>query len=492
MTRRLRRAALVLLAAIALPGATLLANAWRLPSRQLPAANVAAPRIDLPAAAVRLADALKFRTVSAEGPASHGEFRKLHDHLQRSFPRVHASLERETIAGLSLLYTWRGSDPRLEPILLMAHQDVVPAEASAWKGDPFAGEVRDGFIWGRGAWDNKSALLAQMEAVELLLAQGVRPARTIYLAYGHDEELQGFAGAREIARVLSSRGVRLHYALDEGLVVTDGVLPGLPRPAALVGVAEKGYATVVLRAPGTPGHSLMPPTGGRGAIPRLASALRRLEEEQMPGAIRGVTREMFETLAPEMGGVQRVALSNLWLTGPLLQAQLARGAVTNAMVRTTTAATLLKAGVKENVLPASAEATLNFRIFPGDTRADVERHVREVAGEGYEVALSPEGSEPSLVSPTGSAAWREVAGAVRAAFPDALVAPGLVLGGTDARHYAALTASIYRFSPVRVRPGDADRIHGANERLGLENYGEMIRFFHALLAQAGPAAADPR
>lgn len=489
-----RKVTLALAAAAVVLAAVLGYNVARLGSRQ-PEVPPASPiALDERGAAERLAAALRFKTIStAKGPADAEEFRKLHEYLARTYPRVHAQLRRETVNDLSLLYTWEGTDPNAKPFLLMAHQDVVPIEpatASQWKVDPFAGHVQDGVIWGRGAWDDKSNLLGHMEAIELLLARGFKPRQTVYLAYGHDEEVGGAAGAAAIARLLRSRNVRLDFVLDEGLVLTDGILQGVDRPVALVGIAEKGYLSVVMRANGIGGHSLQPPSKQDDAIGMLAAALRRIHDNGLPAGLRGVTREMFETLAPEMTGLQRVALSNLWLFAPLVQAQLDKGPATRSMLRTTTALTMLNAGVKDNVVPGAAEATLNFRLLPGDTREQVMAHLRSHAGEGrYELRALPDSREASPVTPTASASYQRMARSVRAVFPQALVAPGLVMGGTDTKHFVGLSDHIYRFSPVRVKPEDASRIHGVNERLGVKNYAEMVAFYHQLIQDAGQDAS---
>jgi carboxypeptidase PM20D1 len=489
-----RKTALAIAVALAMLAAVLGYNVRQLASRQ-PEVPPAAPLpLDGQAAAARLAEALRFKTVSTpNGPADAKEFRKLHDYLARTYPRVHAQLRREVVNDLSLLYTWPGTDAGAKPILLMAHQDVVPIEpatASQWKVEPFAGVIQDGVIWGRGAWDDKSNLLGHMEAIELLLAQGFKPRQTIYLAYGHDEEVGGRAGAAEIARLLRSRNVKLDFVLDEGLVLTEGILKGVERPAALVGIAEKGYLSVVLRANGAGGHSLMPPSKDEDAIGMLAAALRRIHDSDLPAGLRGVTREMFETLAPEMPLLQRVALSNLWLFAPMVQAQLEQGATTRAMMRTTTALTMLNAGVKENVIPGAAEATLNFRLMPGDSREAVMAHLKARAGEGrYELRALPDSHEASPVTPTASGSYQRVARSVRAVFPQAVVAPALVMGGTDTKHFVDLSDHIYRFSPVRVKPGDSGRIHGINERLGVKNYAEMVAFYHQLITDAGQNAS---
>ena len=350
-----------LLALFLLLAAVLAVNTLRKGSRQLPVEPLAPVAVDEAAAAQRLGAAVRLPTISARDDAqlSADQFQALHALLAQQFPRVHAQLQREVVGGVSLLYTWKGTDPQAKPVALLAHQDVVPIAPGTegdWAVPPFSGAVKDGHIWGRGAWDDKGNLLSQLEAVEMLLAQGYQPPRTLYLAYGADEEVGGQRGAAQIAALLQSRGVQLDFVLDEGLLVLDGVMPGLARPAALIGVAEKGYMSVVLRLSATPGHSSMPPPKGTSAIAMLSAALKRLEDEQLPGGIRGVAAEMFDTLAPEMGGFSRVALSNLWLFGPLVQKQLEGAASTNALLRTTTALTIVQAGNKEEALRAVAES----------------------------------------------------------------------------------------------------------------------------------------
>jgi carboxypeptidase PM20D1 len=282
-------------------------------------------------------------------------------------------------------------------------------------------------------------------------------------------------------KLLQQRKVRLDFVIDEGLLITEGIMPGLAKPAALIGIAEKGYLSVVMKVPATPGHSSMPPPPGTSAIGMMSAALRRLDDRQLPGNIRGVAREMFETIAPEMSGFQRVALSNLWLFGPLVQKQLEKGASTNAMLRTTTALTTFHAGNKDNVVPGEAEATVNFRLLPGDTRDAVMAHVREAAGDRFELQVLPGSAEPSPVSPTASSSYQLINRTVRSLFPGTIVAPGLMIGATDSRYFAAVSDHVYRFSPVRAGPQDLARFHGTNERISVANLGELVRFYHQLL-----------
>jgi len=488
MLKRIFLGLLLVLVALA---AVVAVKTWTTPSRQLAVAPSPKPEIDLQAAAKRLAGAIPIRTVSSlDDPAANlAEFDKLHAYLAQNFPKVHATLKKEVVGQKALLYTWTGSDAAAKPIALMAHQDMVPiapGTEKAWSVDPFGGEIKDGFVWGRGTLDNKGNLFAQMEAIELLIASGFQPKQTVYLVMGDDEEVSGLRGALPIAELLQSRGVKLDWVLDEGLLVLDGVLPGLSKPAALIGLAEKGYATFFLSLDTAPGHSSMPPA--HSAIGRLGAALAKLEAHPMPGGIQGVAAQMFGTLAPEMSGINRVMLSNLWLTAPLVEGQLQKSPSSNAMLRTTTALTIVRAGNKDNVLPGRAEAAVNFRVLPGDTIDSVEAHLRKQLGDDeIKIKRYPGNSEASPVSPTDSAGYRTIERSVRQSFPDAVVAPGLMTAATDSRHFSILSDAVFRFSPFRMKNEDLARFHGTNERLAISNYGEMIGFYQQLLRNASGA-----
>ena len=472
-------------------------NTLRQGSRQIDVPALAPLAVDQAGAAQRLGDAVRLRTVSSRDDPNLNadQFLQLHAVLQQRFPKLHAVLKREVVGDLSLLYTWQGSDPKAAPIMLMAHQDVVPIAPGTegdWQVAPFSGEVNDGYVWGRGSWDDKGNLLSQMEAVELLVASGFKPVRTIYLAYGADEEVGGARGAARIAALLKERKVRLELVLDEGLLVLDGILPGLSKPAAVIGVAEKGYLSVLLKVSATPGHSSMPPKKGSSAIAVMSAALSRLEDQQLPSGIRGVAGEMFATIAPEMSGFSRVALSNLWLFGPVVQKQLEAAPSTNALLRTTTALTIINAGNKENVLPGRAEATVNFRILPGDTKEKVMEHVRDqvtqaVGADKFEVSVLPGAVDASKVAPTDSAQYRLMNRTIREVFPGVVVAPGLMVGGTDSINFGEISDHIFKFSPVRANSEDLKRFHGTNERLSSSNYAEAIRFYHRLLSEGAKA-----
>nr|WP_315493465.1 M20 family peptidase [uncultured Rhodoferax sp.] len=494
MAKKIAWAVLALLLGVV---AVLAINTLRKGSRQLDVPPVPVLAVDEASAAQRLGEAVRLRTISSRSDAnlSADQFKQLHALLQAKFPKTHAALKREVVGGLSLLYTWPGSKPELQPILLMAHQDVVPIATGtekAWSTEPFSGEVKDGFVWGRGAWDDKGNLMAQLEAIEMLAASGYQPERTVHLAFGADEEVGGHRGAEQIAALLKERKVRLDFVIDEGLLITEGIMPGLKAPAALIGVAEKGYLSVVLKMSATPGHSSMPPPKGTSAIAMMSAALKRIDDEQLPGGIRGVADEMFATVAPEMSGFSRVALSNLWLFGPIVQKQLESGAGTNAVMRTTTALTIVNAGNKDNVLPGQAEATVNFRLLPGDTKDMVVERTRALVADAtktdkFELFALPGGAEASKVTPTDSAQYALINRTIREVFPGTLVAPGLMIGGSDSIHFGEISDHIFKFSPVRAGPQDLPRFHGTNERIAISNYVELIRFYHRLLTQGAKA-----
>jgi carboxypeptidase PM20D1 len=480
--------------ALALLAAVLVANTLRQGSRQLQVQPLPPLAVDGAAVAESLALALRQRTVSGllDPAATAAALDALQAHLVSRYPRVHATLEREVVGGHSLLYTWRGSDAKAKPVALMAHQDVVPVAPgteSLWKVPPFEGRIEGGFVWGRGALDDKANVITQLEAVEALIAAGFKPRRTVHLIFGHDEEVGGQLGAKAVVALLKQRGVQLEFVIDEGMAVTEGILPGVAQPIALIGLAEKGSLSLRLAVEAPPGHSSMPPQPGHSAIGRLSAALARIDQNPLPGGIGGAAAEMFSVIAPELPLAQRLPLSNLWLFRPLVERSLSRGAATNAMLRTTTALTIFNAGNKENVLPGRAEAVVNFRILPGDTIESVTAHVRRVvADEAVEIKPVGPSMEPSSVSSPLAWGYRQIEQAIREVFPDSMVAPGLTLQGTDSRHFGAVADQVYRFMPIRFRPEDLPRLHGTDERIATAQLADSVRFYHRLLQlAAGPS-----
>ena len=480
----MKRILLVLLLALVALAAVLLVRAARFAPREVrvPAAATFTP---LAGAPERLAGAVRIPTVSPADSTQRDSaaFRALHTYLAGAYPRVHAAARVEGVGQDALLFTWPGSDPALRPIVLMGHLDVVPVEPGTeaqWTRPPFSGAIADGFVWGRGTLDDKSTVLGVLEAVEGLLAGGFRPRRTVILAFGADEEVGGERGAVPIAALLRARGVSPELVLDEGGLVVEDAVPGLTAPAALIGVAEKGFASVELTVRGAGGHSSMPPRHTAAGV--LARAVTRLEANPFPGEVRGATALLFDAVGREMGFGRRVVFANRWLFDPLIERQLAAAPRTDATLRTTTAVTMLEGGPKDNVLPSRARAVVNFRILPGDSVAGVLAHVRRVVDDTtVQVRLTGTTVEPSPVSPARGHVWEQLERSVRQAYPDAVVAPFLVLGATDARWMRGLTTNVYRFSGMRIDASDLSRVHGTNERIAVDAYLEGIRFFALLI-----------
>jgi len=478
--KRIKRILLVVGLAVLGLIVVVVVNTLRFSSRQVQIQAVRDITVDSGPLAERLAKAIQFKTIAYTNPDA---FLGLLAYLEQAFPTVHESLVRQVVNDYSLLFRWPGSEPNRKPVLLMAHLDVVPVEPGTeekWVHPPFSGRIADGFVWGRGTLDDKASALAILEAVEYLLQADYRPERTIYLAFGHDEEVGGKKGAAQIATLLTQQNVQLEYVLDEGLGITQGLIPGVSCPAALIGIAEKGYVSVELSVRAEGGHSSMPPP--HTAIGVLSAAVCSMERNPMPARLDGAVRTLFEVVGPEMTFSQRLVFANLWLFGPLVKRQLAASPATNAGIRTTTAATVIEGGVKYNVLPGQARAVLNFRILPGDSAEAVLDHIRKTIDDDRIAIKVVEGPDaPSLVSNVDAPGYRIIERTIRQVCSDVVVAPALVLGATDSRHFAGLTKNIYRFSPSLVTGEHLARVHGTNERIAVENYAELVRFYVQLL-----------
>lgn len=454
-----------------------------------PPAEVAIPdlntyAVDPDGVAEHLAQAVRFRTVSLVGDTGErDQFERFHQWMRDTYPAFHAAARVEAVEGLSLLYVWDGSDPAQPPILLLAHQDTVPVPPDTraqWRVDPFGGTIEEGAVWGRGAIDDKASVVAILEAAEMLAAAGKRPARTIMIAFGHDEEVMG-AGAAAMAELLHQRGVRAWFALDEGLA-TVARHPLTGGPASLIGISEKGIGTLRVTAVGQAGHSSMPPH--ETAVSRLALAVTAIHDMPIDHSLgTGPGMQMMRALSPDLSPVTRTALANEWLFAPLLRAQLADNAAAQALLGTTVAPTMIQGGVRPNVLPAEAIARINLRIHPRDTADDLLRRARAaIAGiEGVSVDWDDPPVNPSLVSRIDSSSYALIAAVADAAVPNAPVAPGLVVGATDSRHYVGVAENVYRYQPIILTEEDLEGIHGVNEHLSTENLARMVRFYAALM-----------
>jgi carboxypeptidase PM20D1 len=432
-----------------------------------------------------LSQAIRFQTISHQDPSRVDieEFHSFHAFLERAYPLLHGRLRKEQEGSASLLYTWPGKDPEAKPLVLAAHIDVVPIAPGTlgdWTHPPFEGVTADGCIWGRGTMDCKGQLIAIMEAVEKLIHEGYAPRRNFYLAFGQDEEVDGYQGAERIADLLQSRGAEPELVVDEGGALAEIRMPGFRRPIAAVGIAEKGYLTVELKVETKGGHSSMPPR--HTAIGILARAIRRLEEHPFPVRMEATTRKSLDRLVPELPFYMRIGLGNARVLSALMKVLLSRIDLISPMVRTTTAATIVEGGTKDNVLPQEATAAINFRILPGDSIDRVVKRVnRVIRDKRVKISILGRATPPSGESRIDSDGFKILDRTIKDICPESLTVPYLVVGMTDARHYARISDSVYRFCPMRVSRADQDLAHGTDERLRITDFREIIDFYERLI-----------
>lgn len=444
------------------------------------------PEVDINGAAGRLGAAIAIPTVSSpESPPGLMLFSEFHQFLIGSYPLTHRALERQVVAGGALLYRWQGKGGGEKPFGLLAHIDVVPVEPGTekdWKHPPFSGHDDGELIWGRGAADDKNQLIAIFEAVESLLAAGFEPRRDIYLCFGHNEEIltgEG-SGARSIAEELQARGVRLAFVLDEGGAVLSDAPFGLKCPAAMVGVAEKGYADIRVTVRAAGGHAAEPPD--RTALGNLGRLLAAIEDHPRPLRLIPTVEATFRTLSAHIGGAQGFLLQHIKLTKPLVFAAMRSNKQVAAMLRTTVAATQAQGSPQANVLPQAATAVLNCRLLPGDTDGALLGSLREIAAglkldAGFEtIRYSPAPAETPADSPVFKAI-AALAGELFGAIP----VPYLVTGATDSREYAVVSDEIFRMYPFLLESAELDGMHGTGERIKKSSLALAVRFMQRFI-----------
>jgi len=439
-------------------------------------------------ASSRLSKAIQIKTISIASDDQIGQeaFIQFNQFLFENFPLTMRTLSLEYQAGHSLLLRWKSNNNR-DPMLFLSHSDVVDAQEntnssdSKWVYPPFSGQIDDRYIWGRGALDDKPMTLGILEAVESLIKQGyTNPNRDIYIAITHDEEIGGHQGAKKIAAYLNVNGVFLEAIFDEGQAVTDGVIPDIESPVALIGISQKGYLTLKLEVEGEPGHSMMPPK--ETAISILSAALTQLTNAPMNTEISSPVQQMFKRLSREVSFPKNVILYHSWLTEPLIKLGLEQKPSTDALVRSSMSVNTVQGGIAENVLPKSAHAIVNYRIALHDTSDKIIEHVlKSIDDVRVKVTAVSAIEEPAPITSTDSEAYRTLQKTIEQTFPSAVIAPSITLSTTDSRHFYHLSESILRFSPLFLRNKDLPRIHGINERISIDNYLKVIEFYHSLL-----------
>ena len=451
-------------------------------------AEQAAPiPVDARAVAQHLGAAVRFKTISYGGGAQEAQkdqaLDALRDWMAQTYPNFHKVAKRE-VFGHSLLFTWLGKSPALRPILLMAHMDVVPivpGTERSWSHAPFSGDVAGGYVWGRGSIDDKGSLIMILEAAERLAKAGFTPDRTIMFAFGQDEEVGGREGNGVIANALAARGVHFNFVLDEGGAIMDEPFAGVQRPVAFVAVAEKGYLSLVVVAHGEGGHSSRPTHDM--AIVRLAEAVQKVVNHPFASGLDPIQRRKLSVLAPYVPFPQRLLLANLWLTEPIVDRLIEASPEGAARLHTTIAPTMISGGIKDNVLPPEAQATINFRLHPRDTIAGVIEHVRKAIDDPKVdvIALNESQNEASKVADTDGDAYKFLIAQIKDSFGGIPVAPDMTTGATDSLHYLPIADAVFRLDPFHFGPDDLARVHGTNERLAVRDLAPAVGFYMRLI-----------
>lgn len=442
-------------------------------------------------------------TVMTNGDGSDNPLNRMHELLRGLFPLLHQKYPPVIIHQYSLLFIIPGKSDDKLPIMLCAHMDVVPApvnenvDSDRWIHEPFSGEILDGFIWGRGAIDNKNNMISQLAAMEFIIQQNITLPRTVYLSLGHDEEVGGFDGAANIAKYLKDQPnfTQFEYILDEGTMMVKGSLPGFASNIAMISTCEKGCFNVELSVSGPGGHSSMPPIKGGGSIVSiLGEAIKKLETHPQPthfekGSSLRLTLEYLsrETAILSPSFPFNIVYSNLWLFGPIIKRLIATSSnAAAAMVRSTTAICKIHGGTKLNVLPFQVKAYVNHRVHPLDTFESVVEHNRKVIND-QRIKIRIIGGDKSVpaspISPHDNQAFQCIEQCVHKIFGFPTT-PSVLIGNTDTRHYWDLSQNIYRFSPLALTIEELKMFHGVNERISTDSLSKMVLFYCALITQS--------
>jgi carboxypeptidase PM20D1 len=477
--RILKRVLSIVLIVVVVLAAVVVVNTLRSAGPPVVSEAIPAPAVT-PEALRHFQAAVGYQTISYADPTRFDstQFLGFRRFLETTYPLFHQRTERHTLEGYSLVYKWQGQDSSLAPVVLMAHQDVVPIEEATrtmWTVDPFAATIKDEFIWGRGTTDDKINLISQLEAAEKLMREGMVPPRTVYFVFGHDEEIGG-KGAIAVAAWMKAQNLTAEFILDEGGIITKDKLPGAKAPVALLGTAEKGYMSVTLTVAKPGGHSSMPDS--ETAIDILSKAVVRLRATPFEARMTEPLKGLMAAAGPVMPWLQRMAFANSWLFEPLVMKTYEKTGSGNAMIRTTFVPTILEGGLKDNVIPTVAKATANLRLLPGDNSQAVLARLNEiVADPRVKIELFGPLSEASPVTSAQGFGFTKIAAAVRKAYPQVVAAPFLMIGATDSRHFTGVSDNIIKFSPMV----DPIGFHGIDERVSLESFQTALWFYEQLL-----------
>ena len=470
----------IILGIVALLLAVLLIRAAAFRPKAQPPLTEEAVSFDKDAAVDALQKLVQCKTISYNDRAAEdeAEFRKLIDLLPGLYPKVFEACSFQELPDRALLFRWPGKKSDA-PSVMMAHYDVVPVNESSWDKPPFAGIIEDGILWGRGTLDTKVTFNGVLSGANALIADGFVPENDIYFAFSGGEEVNGM-GAVNIVNYFKENGIQPALVVDEGGAVVENVFPGVKSPCGMIGIAEKGMMNVQYTARSNGGHASAP--SPKTPITTLANACRRIVKHPFKMHITKPAAEMFDTLGRHSSFVFRLLFANLWLFKPVLNlyCNLCGGEI-NALVRTTTAFTMMEGSNARNVIPAQASLVSNMRLNPADSVASATEYLRKtVKDDAVEITVL-ESFEPSPISETGCESWDKVAAAVANTWPGCIVSPYLMVQCSDSRHYRDLSNHVYRFSAMDMTAEERKSIHGNNEKIRLESIAKAVEFYIRLM-----------
>ena len=467
--------ALVIVAVVAVFAAVLIINAVRL--KPTPVADPLEPSDAMGSdeSVERFRSMLQSATVwGAEDPdADHTPFDEFIPKLQKLYPAVFETMELERVKTYGIKLRWAGKNPDLDPIILMAHHDVVAAHPEEWTHDPFAAEVSDGKIYARGAVDTKCVLAALLEASNELIGQGYQPPRDIYICSSNCEEDNGDT-APAMVELFRERGITPYMVIDEGGAVIDNPPLGVTRPFAAIGVTEKGLFSAFITTNSQGGHASTPSLDD--ATAKLVSGLDDLQKHPAPAKLSKPIEAMLKELASYGSFGLRIVFGNLWLFRPLVLKIMKGNPETAAMVRTTYAITELQGAPAANIIPKHAKGTVNVRIDPSENIETAVSRIKERFDDQTEYELRF-AIDPSPVSPFDDPAFEYIRSVTHSVYPDAGIAPYVQSSCSDARHFHRICPRTYRFAGILFKGDQRARIHGQDENLDVESYKRGVGFY---------------